>query len=96
MGVQYLSSEQDTGTTLHIHHMILTSCLSQLFLTLLFLVTSPPIASTTSRARTQRECLKTNEGMVGFGSKGAGLRWFMVEGCSAKCSVTFANVQYTV
>ena len=48
MGVEYLSSEQDTGTTLHVHHMIFTSFLSQLFLTLLSLVTSPPIASTTS------------------------------------------------
>jgi len=38
MGVQYLSSEQDTSTILHIHHMILTSCLSQLLLTFLSLV----------------------------------------------------------
>ena len=37
--MQYLSSEQDTSTTLHVHHMIFTSFLSQLFLTLLSLVT---------------------------------------------------------
>ena len=47
---RYHTSEQDTGTALHIHHtgMILISCLSQLFLTLFSLFTSPPITSTTS------------------------------------------------